>query len=137
MPEKELIVYLPAASADLAIRDAEFHQIILIVVLIGAVATIFFAIFLLATQEMDLLEKRLGCTRREDFFVSVVPISRAYHQIRSRVKSGHSLLASKGESSSLSKGKRRALFTVSGAINTFKTEAEAKQAFLQQAKRRV
>ena len=35
----------PAASADLAIRDAEFHQIILIVVLIGAVATIFFAIF--------------------------------------------------------------------------------------------
>ena len=28
-------------------------------------------------------------------------------------------------------------FSVSGGINTFKTEAEAKRAFLQQAKRRV
>jgi hypothetical protein len=44
MPEKELIVYLSAASADLAIRELEFHQIILIVVLIGAVVTVWFAI---------------------------------------------------------------------------------------------
>ena len=37
MPEKELIVYLPASSAD-------FHQLTLIVVLIGTVATVFFGI---------------------------------------------------------------------------------------------
>jgi hypothetical protein len=40
-PEKELIVYLQATSADLAM---EFHQITLIVVFIGAVATVLFAI---------------------------------------------------------------------------------------------
>ena len=46
MPEKELIVYLQAGSADLAILEpVEFHQIILIVVLIGAVAALFFSIF--------------------------------------------------------------------------------------------
>ena len=46
MPEKELIVYLPAASADLAIRELmESHQIYLMVVLMmGAVATVLFAI---------------------------------------------------------------------------------------------
>jgi hypothetical protein len=45
MPEKELIVYLEAASADLAILGpVKFHQIILIVVLIGAVAAVFFSI---------------------------------------------------------------------------------------------
>ena len=48
MPEKELIIYSvypPAASADLAIRELmEFHQLTLIVVLIGAVATVLFAI---------------------------------------------------------------------------------------------
>jgi hypothetical protein len=45
MSEKELIVYLQADSADLAIRELmEFHQITLIVVFIGAVATVLFAI---------------------------------------------------------------------------------------------
>jgi hypothetical protein len=45
MPEKDLIVYLPDASADLAIRELmEFHQLTLIVVFIGAVATVLFAI---------------------------------------------------------------------------------------------
>jgi hypothetical protein len=45
MPEKELIVYLETASADLAILEAaELHQIKLIVFLMGAVATVLFAI---------------------------------------------------------------------------------------------
>jgi hypothetical protein len=37
----------------------------------------------------------------------------------------------------LIEGKTSRTFIVSGAINTFKTEAEAKHAFLQQAKRWV
>jgi hypothetical protein len=44
MPEKDLIVYLSDTSADLAIRELDFHQLTLIVVLIGAVAIVFFAI---------------------------------------------------------------------------------------------
>ena len=65
MPEKEqLIVYLQADSADLAILERlEFHQINSIVFLLGAGATVLFAI-LYWPQEMDLLEKCLECTRR-------------------------------------------------------------------------
>jgi CBS-domain-containing membrane protein len=68
-PEKELIVYLQATSADLAM---EFHEVTPIVIaFMGAAATVLFAIPLFATQQMDLLEKRLECTRREDSFVGI------------------------------------------------------------------
>ena len=63
MPEKELIVYLSAASADLAIRELEFHQITLIVVLIGAVATVLFAIYWLLKKLFAARRRAHICAR--------------------------------------------------------------------------
>ena len=45
MPEKKFIVYLPDAFSDLAIQELmEFHQILRVVLIGGAVAIVLFAI---------------------------------------------------------------------------------------------
>jgi hypothetical protein len=129
--------HLQAGSADSAILEpVEFHQIILMVVLIGAVAAVFFSIF------YSLLKKLIYSKSAWNALAERTPLVASYqyrgHIIRFEVEQDPDTLywEAKGVIE-LIEGKTSRTFIVNGAINTFKTEAEAKHALLQQAKRWV